>query len=104
MPVDKLKIDRSFVSDLGVDGKSDSIVKAIVSLAHGLGMSVVAEGVETKAQRGQLAEFGCDEFQGYLFSRPRGSADILDLLRTPPQPIDEHIEEEQVDKLMRATS
>ena len=51
LPVNKLKVDRSFVSELGASIKSDSIVKAIISLAHGLGMSVVAEGVETQTQR-----------------------------------------------------
>ena len=65
LPVNKLKVDRSFVSELGASSKSDSIVKAIISLAHGLGMSVVAEGVETQTQRSLLAEFGCDDFQGY---------------------------------------
>jgi EAL domain-containing protein (putative c-di-GMP-specific phosphodiesterase class I) len=104
LPVNKLKVDRSFVSDLGASTKSDSIVKAIVSLAHGLGMAVVAEGVETQAQRYLLAEFGCDEFQGYVFSRPRNAADIVDLLRAKPQPLDEYIEAAQVDELMRATS
>lgn len=100
LPVNKLKVDRSFVSDLGASTKSDSIVKAIISLAHGLGMTVVAEGVETKAQRYLLAEFGCDEFQGYVFSRPRNSVDIVDLLRAKPQPVEEFIEGAQVDAVM----
>jgi diguanylate cyclase len=104
LPVDKLKVDRSFVSDLGASTKSDSIVKAIISLAHGLGMTVVAEGVETKAQRYLLAEFGCDQFQGYLFSRPRNAADIVELLKAKPQPLEEFIEGAQVDALLESTS
>jgi diguanylate cyclase (GGDEF)-like protein len=104
LPVDKLKVDRSFVSDLGASTRSDSIVKAIISLAHGLGMTVVAEGVETKAQRCLLAEFGCDQFQGYLFSRPRNAADIVELLKAKLQPLEEFIEGAQVDALLESTS
>jgi diguanylate cyclase len=104
LPVDKLKVDRSFVSDLGASPKSDSIVKAIISLAHGLGMTVVAEGVETKTQRDLLAEFGCDQFQGYLFSRPRHAADIVELLKAKPLPLEEFIEGAQVDALLESTS
>jgi diguanylate cyclase (GGDEF)-like protein len=104
LPVNKLKVDRSFVSDLGASTKSDSIVKAIVSLAHGLGMTVVAEGVETKAQRYLLAELGCDHFQGYLFSRARTAADLVDLLRAKPQPLEEFVEDAQVDELMMGRS
>jgi len=103
LPVNKLKVDRSFVSDLGASTKSDSIVKAIISLAHGLGMTVVAEGVETMAQRYLLDEFGCDQFQGYVFSRPRIAADIPDLLKAKPLPLEPFLEDSQVDELMRAT-
>jgi diguanylate cyclase len=103
LPVNKLKVDRSFVSDLGASTKSDSIVKAIISLAHGLGMTVVAEGVETKAQRYLLAEYGCDQFQGYLFSRARNAADIAELLKAKPEPIEEFIEGAQIDELIEAT-
>jgi diguanylate cyclase (GGDEF)-like protein len=103
LPVNKLKVDRSFVSDLGASTKSDSIVKAIISLAHGLGMTVVAEGVETKAQRYLLAEYGCDQFQGYLFSRARNAVDIVDLLKAEPQPLEEFMGGAQVDALMEST-
>jgi EAL domain-containing protein (putative c-di-GMP-specific phosphodiesterase class I) len=89
LPVSKLKIDRSFVSDLGSSVKSDSIVKAIIALAHGLGLAVVAEGVETQSQRSILNSFGCDQYQGYLFSRPQNANDVEVLLRLPPQAIDE---------------
>jgi diguanylate cyclase len=101
LPVNKLKVDRSFVSDLGASPKSDSIVKAIISLAHGLGMTVVAEGVETNAQRYLLAELECDDFQGYLFSPARSAADVADLLRAKPQPLEEFVEGPKVDELMR---
>lgn len=67
-PINTLKIDRSFVNGLG--NGQDQIVKAIVSLAHGLGMDVVAEGVETTQQLEQLKALGCEYGQGYLFSKP----------------------------------
>jgi diguanylate cyclase len=86
-PVSKLKIDRSFVNDLGSNAKNDSIVKAMIDIAHGLGMTVVAEGVETTAQLFCLHAFGCDQYQGYLCSRPLNSADIAAVLRREPQPM-----------------
>jgi diguanylate cyclase (GGDEF)-like protein len=102
LPVSKLKVDKSFVNDLGANAKSDSIVKAIIALAHGLGMSVVAEGVETTSQRFILSTFHCDQFQGYLFSRPRAAADITELLQARPRPIEEFIDEAHEEALMRA--
>jgi diguanylate cyclase (GGDEF)-like protein/PAS domain S-box-containing protein len=69
-PVQCLKIDRAFVCELGREGGSAAIVRAIVALGHGLHMRIVAEGVETEAQLAILRELGCDEFQGYLFARP----------------------------------
>jgi diguanylate cyclase (GGDEF)-like protein/PAS domain S-box-containing protein len=71
LPVSKLKIDRSFVRDVLVDRQNEAICDSIISLAHRLSMRVVAEGVETPAQRDWLIENGCDELQGYLFSYPR---------------------------------
>ena len=70
LPVSFLKIDRSFVKQLGVDPEDSAIVRAIVSLAHDLGMTVVGEGVETDGQRRELRRLGCSYGQGYLFSRP----------------------------------
>jgi EAL domain-containing protein (putative c-di-GMP-specific phosphodiesterase class I) len=87
LPVRKLKIDRSFVSDLGNDLKSESIVRSVIGLAHGLGMIVIAEGVERARQLECLHDFECDQYQDYLFSRPRNAADILELLRRRPVPI-----------------
>ncbi|MDZ8051551.1 MAG: EAL domain-containing protein [Aulosira sp. ZfuVER01] len=69
-PIDVLKIDRSFVNQIDRDGEQLAIIRAIVTLAHNLGMSVVAEGVETMNQLLQLRLLECDQAQGYLFSRP----------------------------------
>ncbi len=70
MPLDELKIDRSFVRDVLVNGNDSAIARIIISLAETLGLSVVAEGVETEGQRRFLAENGCTIYQGYLFGRP----------------------------------
>jgi len=70
LPVDELKIDRSFVATLGVEGPSMAIVGSLVSLAHGLGLNVVAEGVETEEQLAELRRLGCDSVQGFLLARP----------------------------------
>jgi EAL domain-containing protein (putative c-di-GMP-specific phosphodiesterase class I) len=74
-PVDTLKLDRSFVTGLPINTEDASITRAVITMAHSLGQKVVAEGVETEAQRAFLAEQGCDEMQGYLFSRPRPAAE-----------------------------
>jgi diguanylate cyclase len=91
LPIGKLKVDRSFVNDLGSSAKSDSIVKAIIALAHGLDMIVVAEGVETVRQLAFLRAFGCDQYQGYLYSRPRTAADIVEFLARRPQPAEDDL-------------
>src|SRR5439155_27068449 len=69
-PVDTLKIDRSFVQGIQDASDDSPIVEAVVSMAHGLDLEVVAEGVETDGQRAFLERLGCDHGQGYLFSRP----------------------------------
>ena len=76
-PIDELKIDRSFVNDIATDKDNAAIVRATIALAHGLGLKVVAEGVETEAQVVRLRELGCDEVQGYLYARPMPLADLL---------------------------
>jgi diguanylate cyclase (GGDEF)-like protein/PAS domain S-box-containing protein len=70
-PVEAIKIDRSFVTGLGLEADDTSIVEAVVRLGHSLRLSVVAEGVETPLQLNRLRELGCDKGQGYLFGRPR---------------------------------
>ena len=70
LPVDVLKIDRSFVTDLGQRESADAVARSIVALARALGKHVVAEGVETEAQHQHLLALGCDELQGFLFARP----------------------------------
>lgn len=80
-PLDKLKIDQSFVCNLTQDPTDAAIVQSIVSLGKLLGMTTIAEGVETEAQLGYLRSIHCKEMQGYLFSRPVPAADFLKLLK-----------------------
>jgi diguanylate cyclase (GGDEF)-like protein len=80
-PIDKLKIDRSFINDLTTNSDAASIVKAIISLAHSLRLKVVAEGVETAEQLQQLSELGCDQFQGFYRSAAVLPAEIESVLR-----------------------
>jgi EAL domain-containing protein (putative c-di-GMP-specific phosphodiesterase class I) len=80
-PVDVVKIDQTFVADLGRDNASHAIVSAVVDLAHALGLTVVAEGVETARQYGEVTTLGCDACQGYYFARPMPPAVLESLLR-----------------------
>lgn len=70
LPVDVVKIDKAFIQNMGTEINDSAITKAIIDLAHGLGLSVVAEGVEDELTRDLLAGMGCDTIQGYLMSRP----------------------------------
>ncbi len=81
-PIDVLKIDQSFVSDITLEEDGAAIVRTIISLAHSLRLKVVAEGVETDAQLAYLREHRCDQVQGYLFSRPVAAPDFEALIRT----------------------
>jgi len=85
-PVDRLKIDRSFVQDIATDADDATIVRTIIVLGHNLGLKVVAEGVETQEQLAFLRENGCDELQGYLFGAPMSGADFVRLLHSRPSP------------------
>jgi EAL domain-containing protein (putative c-di-GMP-specific phosphodiesterase class I) len=78
LPVDELKIDRSFVSEMAVDAGSRAIVRAIIDLADVLGLRVVAEGVEDEATLATLAALGCDVAQGFYFARPMEPAALAD--------------------------
>ena len=80
-PFDKVKIDQSFVRDIVTDNNDAVIVNVIISMAHGLGLKVVAEGVETQAQCEWLRTSVCDEIQGYFFSRPVSAQGIEELLK-----------------------
>jgi diguanylate cyclase len=75
-PIDKLKIDRSFISDVASNADDASIVRAIISLAHGLRLKVIAEGVESEEQLGILRRMGCDQYQGFFRSAAVPAADI----------------------------
>ena len=80
-PFDKIKIDQSFVRDLGSNRDAQAIVRSIISLGKGLGVTITAEGVETEAELSCLRNEGCHEGQGFLFSRARPNAEIISLLK-----------------------
>jgi EAL domain-containing protein (putative c-di-GMP-specific phosphodiesterase class I) len=77
LPVDKLKIDRSFVTDVESNAHNAAICESILALARSFGLKVIAEGVETEAQLEWLRERACDEAQGYLLARPQPFAEML---------------------------
>ena len=89
LPARQLKIDSSFVRDLGSSLDAQAIVEAVVRLAHALGLKVVAEGVETQDQADILAQLHCDELQGFLFARPMAEHTLMKWLgqRGTPQPL-----------------
>ncbi|WP_321781583.1 putative bifunctional diguanylate cyclase/phosphodiesterase [Paraburkholderia sp. J94] len=84
LPLNRLKIDRSFIAKMGTDARSDALVAAIVSMGHALDLSVTAEGIETAAQAQRVRELGCDEAQGFWFSRPVSLQTLRNLLEPKP--------------------
>ncbi|HKJ93713.1 MAG TPA: EAL domain-containing protein, partial [Longimicrobiales bacterium] len=79
--VDLIKLDRSFVSDIGKDEKDERLIEAIVALAHRIGAQILAEGVEQEAQMAWLRSVGCDLVQGYLVGRPGPAEGIRTVTR-----------------------
>jgi EAL domain-containing protein (putative c-di-GMP-specific phosphodiesterase class I) len=82
LPIDCLKIDRSFVNETAKGGRDAVIAQAIISLGHALGLRVLAEGVETRDQLDFLRHHGCNEYQGYFFARPCGVDALTPMLGT----------------------
>jgi diguanylate cyclase len=80
LPIDELKLDRQFIAPVLVDWRAAAIVRAVVDLAHVLGVTTVAEGIEDAATVARLREYGCDVAQGYYYSPPLDAAAMLELL------------------------
>src|SRR5262249_52912439 len=80
LPIHRLKIDQSFVAGIGREPRDTAIVRAIIGMAHNLGLGVVAEGVETEAQAALLRELNCDEIQGFVFSQALPAEDVAQVL------------------------
>ncbi len=78
---DKIKIDRSFVAKISEIDTSRTIIKSVVALGRGLGMSIVAEGIETELEADMMAQFGCTELQGFYFARPLTAEGMLEFLK-----------------------
>jgi diguanylate cyclase (GGDEF)-like protein/PAS domain S-box-containing protein len=84
LPVDGIKVDRSFIKDLGEDAFSEGIIRAIVAMAQSLNLTITAEGVETRHQLEFLLGLGCDRIQGYLFARPMPFEELVAYLKDAP--------------------
>lgn len=82
LPIDTIKIDKSFIRDIQTDPNDATIITAIIRMSHGLKLNVIAEGVETQEQLDFLKTEGCDQFQGYLISKPQAAEDIEAFLKT----------------------
>ncbi len=90
LPINCLKIDRSFIKDVCHDHNDEQIVKTLISMAHSLDLKVVAEGVEDSAQLKLLNDYGCDEIQGYLLSKPVEEKDLVNIIKDPNSGIETH--------------
>jgi len=82
LPINELKIDKSFVDELSHDETAQTMVQNIIAIGKNLGMHILAEGVETPEQKEILTQLGCDRFQGYYFSKPLAKEDLLEFLKT----------------------
>jgi EAL domain-containing protein (putative c-di-GMP-specific phosphodiesterase class I) len=80
LPIERLKIDRSFIQDIVQDSDDRAIIGAVTSMAHKMGIKTVAEGVETEEQLAFLRDSDCDEAQGFLFSRPLPAAEFNEMI------------------------
>ena len=83
LPINKIKIDRSFVNRLARSGEGEEVVRAIIAMGHAIGKRVVAEGIETEPQQRKLVELGCEGGQGYLLARPLAPWDVETMLKEP---------------------
>ena len=77
LPIDTLKIDKSFVREIGPNANDNTLVQTIIALGHSLGMTMIAEGVESLEHLDTLKSFGCDEIQGYWLAKPMTASDCL---------------------------
>ena len=82
LPIDFIKIDKSFIDEITINSKDSFIASSLIDLAHGIHLNVVAEGVETLEQLNLLKNYGCDEIQGYYFSKPLNANDFEIFLNT----------------------
>ncbi|QDW36617.1 EAL domain-containing protein [Bradyrhizobium sp. KBS0727] len=101
-PIDTIKIDRSFVRDLPNDSEDQAIAQAIISMGKALGMTVIAEGVETVEQETFLRNHACDEMQGFLFSKPLPPREMANLLRAEAQMASPPLQPNADDEILKA--